>query len=282
MAVIDTANSVTLSGVLSNRTSTQIGSLIKIGSGTLILNASNTYTGGTAVNAGILVVGSATGLSTNSAVTVSNGATLKFNQASTVGPLTVAGTLEQGLVTITSLTDVVFSDDATLKVNGTPTSESYTLVEGSSVTGTPTLIGADGYELRVDSTSVKLVKSGSTFGSIYPPGSEETVGSNGLQNLMNYALGGTGPSSSPALPVLTSDGNAIMLTANIRNDDSSLNLPGKVVGQWAESLEGDWIDIPASAVIGVTSSVDKTTVKRITVLIEEGKPRKFLRFKVSK
>jgi hypothetical protein len=193
--------------------------------------------------------------------------------------------LEQELVTITSLGAVDLSN-STLKVNGDPTLDSYTLINGSSVTGTPTLSGPTGYELSVEPTSVKLVKTvvgtGSTFDTTYDPGSEETVGSNGLQNLMNYALGGTGPSSSPALPVLTSDGNAIMLTANIRNDDSSLNLPGKVVGQWAESLEGDWIDIPASAVIGVTSSVDKTTVKRITVLIEEGKPRKFLRFKVSK
>jgi hypothetical protein len=125
--------------------------------------------------------------------------------------------------------------------------------------------------------------NGSTYTNVgFQAGTENNIAANGLSNLMNYALGGTASNPSPDLPVLTSDANAIMLTANIRNDDSSLNLPGKVVGQWAESLEGNWIDIPASAVIGATSSVDKTTVKRITVLIEEDKPRKFLRFKVSK
>ena len=284
MAVIDTANSVVLNGVLSNRTSTQIGSLIKTGSGTLTLNATNTYTGGTAVNAGTLVVGSDSRLSTSSAVTVSNLATLKFNQDSTVGPLTVAGTLEQGLVKITSVTDVVFSGGAILKVNGTPTLDSYTLVEGSSVTGIPTYDGATGYELRVDSTSVKLVKSGSTFGSIYPSGSEETVGSNGLQNLMSYALGGTGPSSSPALPVLsidtnvlTGEANGLTLTANIRNDDSSLT----VVGQWAYNLEGPWTDVQLTPTDS-TSAVPNTTTKSFTQLVDPSQPRKFLRIQVSK
>jgi hypothetical protein len=199
--------------------------------------------------------------------------------------MTNSGTLEQNLVTITS-SGAVNLTGSTLKVSEAPTEGEYILVSGNSVTGTPILIGADGYELKNENNSIKLVKTvvvtGSTFDTTYPPGSEEAVGPNGLKNLMNYALGGTASNPSPDLPVLTSDANAIMLTANIRNDDSSLNLPGKVVGQWAESLEGNWIDIPASAVIGATSSVDKTTVKRITVLIEEGKPRKFLRFKVSK
>jgi autotransporter-associated beta strand protein len=278
----------TLNGSVTN-SGTGIRALTKAGAGKATLNAVNSYNGATSVSGGTLEVGAAGALPVTSAVIVSNGATLRFNKSSgdiSVGALTVAGNLEQNLVTIIS-SGAVDLTGTTLTVNGTPTDLSYNLIEGTSLTGIPTLSTAiDGYELNVDSTSVKLVKTvvvtGSTFDATYTPGSEEAVGPNGLKNLMNYALGGTASNPSPDLPVLTSDANAIMLTANIRNDDSSLNLPGKVVGQWAESLEGNWIDIPASAVIGATSSVDKTTVKRITVLIEEDKPRKFLRFKVSK
>jgi hypothetical protein len=212
---------------------------------------------------------------------VSNLATLKFNQASTVGPLTVAGTLEQGLVTITSVTNIVFSDGATLKVNGTPTLDSYTLVEGSSVTGTPpTYDGADGYELKNENNSIKLVKTvvvtGSTFATSYDPGSEETVGPNGLKNLMNYALGGTKLNPSPELPVLTSDANGLTLTANIRNDDKSLT----VVGQYAYSLESDWYDIDlTSSPIPNALSTTLTTMS-FTPPGQQNQPRMFLRFQV--
>jgi hypothetical protein len=175
---------------------------------------------------------------------------------------------------------------STLKVNETPTADEYILVSGNSMTGTPTLIGAVGYELKNENNSIKLVKTvvviGSTFDTTYPVGSEETVGPNGLKNLMNYALGGTALNPSPELPVLTVGANGLTLTANIRNNDSSLNMPGKVVGQWARSLEGTWTDFPLTDVIGATSSVNNTTVKSITVPIEAGEPRKFLRIKVSK
>jgi len=156
-------------------------------------------------------------------------------------------------------------------------------VSGSSLTGTPTLSPAiSGYELSVNATSVKLVQSavvvGSTFDTTYPPGSENIVGPNGLKNLMNYALGGTGSSSSPALPVMSSDSNGLTLTANIRNDDTGLN----VVGQYAYSLDGTWYDVTLSPVVGATSAVPNTTVKSFTQAVDANQPRKFLRLKVTK
>jgi fibronectin-binding autotransporter adhesin len=257
--------------------------LEKTGAGTLTLAGSgNNYNGSTSVKGGTLEVGVSGALPNNTSISVSSGAKLKFNQSSggvSVGAMTVAGTLEQELVTITSLGAVDLSN-STLQVNGMPTLDSYTLVEGSSVTGNPTLSGAFGYQLSVDSTSVKLVKSvtGSTYEKYYAPGSEGQVGSNGLTNLMNYALGGTGTSSSPALPVLTSDANGLTLTANIRNDDNSgLN----VVGQYAYSLEGPWNDVQLTPT-GSTSAVPNTTTKSFTQSVDPSQPRKFLRIKVTK
>jgi len=197
----------------------------------------------------------------------------KFNKSSggiSVGAMTVAGTLEQNLVTITSSGAVDLSN-STLKVNGTPTLESYTLVEGSSVTGTPTLSGGTGYQLSVDSTSVKLVKSvvGSTYSKYFTSGSENETGSNGLTNLMNYALGQNGPNAPfPAVPVLSTDSNGMTLTATARTDDSSL----RFYVEWTTDLSG------------VDDSWHATEVfaPNLTGTIEYGGVRKFLRFKVTK
>ena len=262
--------------------------LTKSGSGKASLNAVNSYNGATTVSGGTLEVGAAGALPVTSAVIVSNGATLRFNKSSgdiSVGALTVTGNLEQNLVTIIS-SGAVDLTESTLTVNGKPTDLSYTLIEGTSLTGIPTLSTAiDGYELNVDSTSVKLVKTvvvtGSTFDTTYPVGSEEVVGPNGLKNLMNYALGGTALNPSPELPVLTIDENGLTLTANIRNDDSNLNLPEKVVGQWAISLEGPWTDVPLTPT-GSASAVPNTTTKSFTQSVESSQPRKFLRFRVTK
>jgi len=62
-----------ISGVISNRSVANVGSIMKTGAGTLELSAINTYTGSTTVNAGTLIL---TGtLASSSAVTVNSGGT---------------------------------------------------------------------------------------------------------------------------------------------------------------------------------------------------------------
>ena len=276
----------TFRGPIMNSISSTNAGIVVTNTGNVLLEATNSYNGSTDVRQGTLIIANTGALPTSSTVTVSNGATLRFDKFSggiSLGAMTVAGALEQNLVTITS-SGAMNLYGATLTVKGTPTGLSYTLLSGTSLTGTPTLSPAiEGYELSVDSTSVKLVKSvtGSTYETYYAAGSEAQVGSNGLPNLMSYALGGTGASSSPALPVLTIGSNGITLTANIRNDDSNLNLPGKVVGQWAYNLEGPWNDVQLTPT-GSTSAVPNTTTKSFTQPVDPSQPRKFLRFKVTK
>jgi hypothetical protein len=242
-------------------------------SGNVFLEAANSYNGATVIQMGALIVAADGALPTTSAVTVNSGAKLKFNKASgeiSVGAMTVAGTLEQNLVTINS-SGAVDLTGSTLMVSGTPTLESYTLVQGSSVTGTPTLSGATGYQLIVDSASVKLVKSvaGSTYSKYFTSGSENEVGSNGLTNLMNYALGQNGPNAPfPAVPVLSADSNGMTLAATARTDDSSL----RFYVEWTTDLSG------------VDDSWHATEVfaPNLTGTIEYGGLRKFLRFRVTK
>jgi hypothetical protein len=99
---------------------------------------------------------------------------------------------------------------------------------------------------------------------------------NGLSYLMNYALGGTGPDSNPAVPVLTSSASSLTLTANIRNSGQGVS----VVGQYAYDLAGPWTDMFLTAT-GASSSVANTTVKSFSQAVESNKPRKFLRLKAT-
>jgi hypothetical protein len=127
-----------------------------------LAGAGNNYNGTTDVKEGTLEVGAGGALPTTGAVTVSSGAKLRFLKTSggiNLNNLTVAsgGTLEQNLVTITSAGAVDLTG-STLTVNGTPTLASYTLVTGTSLTGTPTLSpGITGYSLTNSNGSLNLV-----------------------------------------------------------------------------------------------------------------------------
>lgn len=77
--------STTFSGTISDGTGTAagaIGSLTKIGSGTLTLSGANTYTGGTDLNGGILVLGSADAIGTTSTINFGGG-TLCYSASNT-------------------------------------------------------------------------------------------------------------------------------------------------------------------------------------------------------
>ena len=121
---------------------------------------------------------------------------------------------------------------------------------------------------------VIVTSAGPTFESVYPDiiDPSEIDPANGLSYLMNYALGGTGPGSNPALPVLTVNGTNLTLTATVRSNDPSL----RFYGQWTTDLSGTtdrWED----------HTVELTPPDlSFSQGVESDKPRKFMRFKVTK
>ena len=193
-------NFIVRGSLLDTTNATGIRTIAKTGAGTLtLLGASNNYSGSTLVSGGTLEVGAAGALPTASAITVSNGATLRFLKSSggiSVGSLTNAGTLEQNLITITN-SGAVDLTGSTLKVNGTPTLNSYTLVSGTSLTGTPTLSSAiPNYKLSNSATSLLLVKKVTPV-IVVTPGSYTYTGSTQGPGTAQVSTGGS--TSTPSL-----------------------------------------------------------------------------------
>jgi autotransporter-associated beta strand protein len=313
---VSTNATMTIQGVISD-ISGQAGALQKDGVGKLILTGANTYTGNTFVASGTLE-GNAASIRGNVLIGAmdTNTSALVMNQASDAtfggaiagkgtlgksgaGVLTLTGaltytnttTVSGGSLVVTNASRVASITTNTVAVSGltSTTAGSYDLLPGPlanlSSYGTPIVAGLAPTQSAslTNFPNLKLVivgTAGSTFTGLgYSAGSENDLGANGLKNLMNYALGGTGPSSTPAAPVFSISGTILTLTGNIRNDDNSLT----VIGQYAYDLNGPWTDVVnLEPTTGATSTVANTTVKSFTQEVESGQPRKFMRFKVSK
>jgi autotransporter-associated beta strand protein len=125
------------------------GSLVKTGLGELTLTGSNTYTGGTQVQAGALI-GNAASLQGN--IDVSTGASLVFNQDATgiyAGGLSGAGNLIKNGAGNLSLngdssgfTGVTNINNGILELNGQLGSSAVNIGSGASLTGGGTVSGA--------------------------------------------------------------------------------------------------------------------------------------------
>ncbi|MGB1128995.1 MAG: LamG-like jellyroll fold domain-containing protein, partial [Haloferula sp.] len=185
--VTQTSETLALSGIISDETGP--GSLTKTGPGTLNLGAASTYSRGTTVEAGTLVVTNTAGSATGTGpVTVSSGATLAGNgtvgagltaeAGSTIAPGTSVGTLTTGddltlAGTYRCEIDGAAADQlvvgGTLDLTGAtldfdeltaPSTSVYILATATSITGTfaGTVDVPSGYVVTQSATQVKLVK----------------------------------------------------------------------------------------------------------------------------
>jgi len=201
---------LTVSSVIANGTS--IGALIKNGTGVLSLNAVNTYTGDTTVNAGTITgAGSVAGLvSVGTSGTIAPGIAIgSFTAAS--ADFTAGGSLAIEINdSLTPKTDTLVvtgelkltNAKLNLSITGAPAQASYTIATAAAVTGTfapGNVTGLpSGYALAYTNTEVKLIKGGfsswitnPTFG-LLPADQDPTddPDADGLNNMTEFALDG--------------------------------------------------------------------------------------------
>jgi autotransporter-associated beta strand protein len=142
-----TGGSFTQGNAITDSTGTGGGSLglTKLGTGTLVLDKANTYTGATTVAAGTLAITGAT--QDTSAITFTAGS-LGLDTGFPVTAASAAVNLANGTITVT----------------GTTGAPSYTLLTAASITGTPVLATpVSGYTLQVIdgvTDELRLVQTG--------------------------------------------------------------------------------------------------------------------------
>ena len=210
----DRADTVTYGAVISGT-----GSVAQIGSGTLILNGANTYTGGTTVQAGTLEVGddSHANASIQNKVTVNAGGTLR-GHGTIDGDVTSDGMVwpggSVGVLTING--NYTQNADASLQIDVTPTQASELVVNGNaSLAGSLNLIYAPGTYTTKNYTVVQANALSGQFTTTTSSGSVPTA----LDPKITYsatqvdlsltaaAPPSTPPSTPPATVVAPRDGS---------------------------------------------------------------------------
>ena len=221
-----TSPELTLNGVISN------GGLSKAGNGTLVLaNGANSYSGGTTVNAGTLLMGVAGAIPTNSAVTI-NGGTLDTNGM----PFTVSLLSGTGGTLNLSGAALTVSQTSTTSYAGGITGAGTSLTK--ELNGTLALGGTSSFSggLTINGGTVIAAAIGSvgTGGVTVNAGTTFQVGA-ALTNTITLAGGRLASQSNPAQVTntsLTVSANSTILLADSTNlgNASEVILTGTLQG----------------------------------------------------
>jgi fibronectin-binding autotransporter adhesin len=162
----DTTNaaggSFTMTGTLADTAGTGGGSvgLVKLGSGTLVLSASNTFSGPTTIAGGVLSMGGTSSLRSTSGVTINGGSKLQYTGPTGTFTRNVAVTAGSGTGTIENV------GAGTLTLSGTLSKDNSVLrLTGGSfaVTGVITGTTAGTSDLLIDGTSTVTLSTANTY-----------------------------------------------------------------------------------------------------------------------
>lgn len=249
-------------------TTTNLGTslgLTKLGSNTLTLDQSNTYTGTTHVSSGRLILTGA---------------------AQATRAITFAAKSSLGLVVglpVNAANAAVNFTNGVISVSGTPSSSSHVLLTALSFTGTPTLTSpVAGYELQIIGNQLQLNQVIADPYSTWSGGAafEADSNSDGVENGLAWILGAANPNTtaSSLLPTLDGSSDPDFIIFNYRrNDTAAADANTSLKVQYGSTMEG-WTDAIAGPDVIITPSdnfyaigIDKVEVKIRRTLSVGGK-----------
>jgi fibronectin-binding autotransporter adhesin len=204
---VDRADEVTLPGAISGT-----GGVAKRGAGTLVLTAANSYSGGTAVAEGTVVVGdgaAAGGIAAAGSLDLAAASVLAFDRADAIaftGAVTGSGTLSQ---------------------RGT----------GTLTLSRPTAYGGD-FTLRVEDGTVNLDRSGNTLVGILGPGNTVELAGGTLQ--LTSDSGEETKFDGTAINVQASSTLAINRASTTANNQSTTGFSAPITVANAATLSFDY------------------------------------------
>lgn len=203
-AVVLGANTLTVGGdglstTMSGQLSGANGSLLKVGAGTLTLSGSNTYTGLTQIDGGVLEVIGGNAITDSGLVSVSAGGTFRVAGSETIGSLTGAGALDlaAGVLTTGGGASSTFSGTSSGAGGLTKVGGSTFAVTGSQGYSGLTTVSAGTLNVNGSLAGGVSVAAGGTFsgdatvaGTVTNAGTIAPGNSPGVQNYLGDYVGG--------------------------------------------------------------------------------------------
>jgi autotransporter-associated beta strand protein len=284
IGVVGSGSQLTLSGVIG---SAPVIGFTKDGNGTLVLTSTNTYTGPTTVNSGVLSISDPGALGSSTVgTTVASGAELDLSNNIALGaePISLSGSgvVGVGALRSTSGTNslagmVILLANSTIGVDAGAFTVSGPAVDGGSGlsltkvgAGLLTLSGASTYTGTTNLTGGRLNVDGSlAAGSTIGVASGTTLGGVGTVGAVNSIGGTIAPGDSPS-PGILSTGNLSLDSASTfgavidgntagsgANNYSQLNVTGTLAlggATFSSTLGGSYAPAPGDSLIVIKNS----------------------------
>jgi autotransporter-associated beta strand protein len=204
---LSTSSAITVNGTLAfNRSDaltqgthfssaaiTGTGSLVQNGTGTLTLNAANTYSGGTTLNTGTLVIGNTAAAGTGTITQSSGSSLLKFD---------TSGTISNNM----SIYNVASNQTMTLSGSITAQNTTYDVASGTTLSINGTISGSGG--VTKNGTGTLTLTGNNTFTG------NTTINSGTLRAGVANALGDT-------REVMVNSGGSLLIAASEAIDDAA-------------------------------------------------------------
>lgn len=161
----------TFAGVIADAGGAYLASLIKTGTGMLVLSGANTYSGGTTVNGGTLMVNTATGSGTGSGVVTLTGGTLSgtgiISGAVTVnsGAMLAPGNQAIGTLTFSNALTLKSGSTSFFEIRKSPLTNDVAKISGTLTNGGNLIVTNLGGSALAAGDSFQLFKATSYAGS---------------------------------------------------------------------------------------------------------------------